>query len=208
MKTARRLSVLTAAAALLFSSGPVANAETIVRKSISYFQIGGTTAEDLDRELERRGPVTRTSGSRHPGATQIKFGGELSYVQSAAQCRLGDINVTLTTRIILPKWKNRKKAHGDLALIWDALSSDIKRHEERHAEIAQQHARKLERTLKRLRPQRNCEIMQAKVAEATDKLISAHDAAQMNFDRVEAVNFDKRMIRILEYRAKRNPPKN
>ena len=54
MKTARRLSVLTAAAALLFGSGPAANAETIVRKSISYFQIGGTTAEDLDRELERR----------------------------------------------------------------------------------------------------------------------------------------------------------
>ena len=129
-------------------------------------------------------------------------------MHSAGQCRIGETNVTLNTRIILPRWKNRKKAHGDLALIWDALSSDIKRHEERHAEIARQYARQLERSLKRLRPQRNCEIMQAKVAEATDKLISAHDAAQMNFDRVEAVNFEKRMIRILEYRAKRNPPKN
>lgn len=208
MKTARRLSVLTAAAALLFGFSHGASAETIVRKSISYFQIGGTTAEDLDRELERRGPETRTSGSRHPGATQIKFGGELTYVHSAGECRIGETNVTLTTRLILPSWKNRKKAHGDLALIWDALSSDIKRHEERHAEIARQYARQLEKALKRLRPQRNCEVMQAKVAEATDKVITAHDKAQMDFDRVEAVNFEKRMIRILEYRAKRNSPKN
>lgn len=208
MKTARRFGVLTAATALWLALGGMTQAETIVRKSVSYFQIGGTTAEDLDRELERRGPATRASGSRHPGATQIKFGGELDYVQSAGRCRIGNVDVTLDTRIILPQWKNRKRAKGDLALIWDALSSDIKRHEERHAEIARQYARKLERTLKKLRPQRNCDAMQAKVAEATDGVIAAHDTAQMDFDRVEAVNFENRMMRILEYRAGQNTPKN
>ena len=208
MKTARRFGVLTAATGLWLALGGMTQAETIVRKSVSYFQIGGTTAEDLDRELERRGPATRASGSRHPGATQIKFGGELDYVQSAGRCRSGNVDVTLVTRIILPQWKNRKKAKGDLALIWDALSSDIKRHEERHAEIARHHARQLEKTLKELRPQRNCDAMQAKVADVTDRVIAAHDAAQMDFDRVEAVNFENRMMRILDYRAARNPPKN
>lgn len=208
MKTARRIGVLTAATGLWLALGGMTQAETIVRKSVSYFQIGGTTAEDLDRELERRGPVTRASGSRHPGATQIKFGGELDYVQSAGRCRIGNVDVTLDTRIILPQWKNRKRAKGDLALIWDALSGDIKRHEERHAELARQYARQLERTLKKLRPQRNCDAMQAKVAEATDRVIAAHDAAQMNFDRVEAVNFENRMMRILDYRAGQNSPKN
>lgn len=208
MKTERRLGVLTAAAALWLALSGTTEAETIVRKSISYFQIGGTTAEELDRELERRGPMTRASGSRHPGATQIKFGGELGYVESAGRCRVGSVDVTLDTRLVLPRWKNRKRAKGDIALIWDALSSDIKRHEERHAEIARDYARRLEKTLKSLRPQRDCEAMQAKVTEATDKVVGAHDAAQMRFDRVEAVNFEKRMIRILDYRAKQNSPKN
>ncbi|WP_454286701.1 DUF922 domain-containing Zn-dependent protease [Rhizobium arsenicireducens] len=208
MKTERRLGVLTAAAALWLALSGTTEAETIVRKSISYFQIGGTTAEELDRELERRGPMTRASGSRHPGATQIKFGGELGYVESAGRCRVGSVDVTLDTRLVLPRWKNRKRAKGDIALIWDALSSDIKRHEERHAEIARDYARRLEKTLKSLRPQRDCEAMQAKVTEATDKVVAAHDAAQMRFDRVEAVNFEKRMIRILDYRAKQNSPKN
>jgi len=208
MKTERRLGVLTAAAALWLALSGTTEAETIVRKSISYFQIGGTTAEELDRELERRGPMTRASGSRHPGATQIKFGGELGYVESAGRCRVGSVDVTLDTRLVLPRWKNRKRAKGDIALIWDALSSDIKRHEERPAEIARDYARRLEKTLKSLRPQRDCEAMQAKVTEATDKVVAAHDAAQMRFDRVEAVNFEKRMIRILDYRAKQNSPKN
>ncbi len=208
MKTARRSSVLVAATALLLCMSGAAGAETIVRKSISYFQIGGTTAEDLDRELARRGPETRTTGSRHPGATQIRFGGEITYLQQGNRCRVGETNVTLNTRIILPSWKNRKKAKGDLALIWDALSSDIKRHEERHAEIARQYARQLEKALKKLRPERDCDRMQQKVAETTDKIISAHDSAQVEFDRVEAVNFENRLIRILDYRARRNSPKN
>lgn len=208
MTTGRRLGILAATAAFFLTQPSLGDAETIVRKSISYFQIGGTTAEDLDRELARRGPSTQATGSRHPGATQIKFGGELSYVRSGGRCRVGEIKVTLNTRIILPSWKNRKRAKGDLALIWDALSGDIKRHEERHAEISRQYAKKLESALKALRPQKNCETMQAKVADATAKVIETHDKAQMDFDRVEAVNFENRMIRILEYRAKRNTPKN
>lgn len=208
MTTARRLGILSVAAALLLTPATDGRAETIVRKSISYFQIRGTTADDLDRELSHRGPQTQSSGSRHPGATQIKFGGELTYVQSDGRCRVGEADVTLDIRIILPTWKNRKRAKGDLALIWDALSSDIKRHEERHAEIARQHAKQLEKALQALRSQKTCEAMQEKVASTTSRIIEAHDRAQMGFDRVESVNFENRMIRILEYRARRSTPKN
>ena len=36
-----------------------------------------------------------------------------------------------------------------MALLWDTLAADIKRHEERHAEIARNHARKPEDELPR-----------------------------------------------------------
>ncbi len=75
-------------------------------------------------------------GFRHPGATQIKFGGEVTYLETDRDCSIGDINVTLKTHITLPQWVNRRQANGTLGLIWDTLSADIKRHEERHAEIA------------------------------------------------------------------------
>ncbi|ATN34652.1 peptidase [Rhizobium sp. ACO-34A] len=202
MTFANRLGITAITAMMLALSPPQSKAETIVSKSFSYFQIGGRTAEELDRELEKRGPMTKTSGSRHPGATQIKFGGDITYLPSNGRCTVGEVKVTLKTRIILPRWKNRNRANRELGMIWDALSSDIKRHEERHAEIARQHARKLEQSLKRLRPARDCETLQAKVAELTERTVEEHDKAQIAFDRVEAVNFEDRLIRIIEYRSK------
>lgn len=174
--------------------------ETTVRKSISYFQIGGTTAADLDDELSRKGPFTQATGNRHPGATQIRFGGDLTYTKRGTRCAVEDVTVTLETKIILPRWKNRKRASPEMAMIWDALSADIKRHEERHAEIARQHAKLLESRLMKLRPARDCDRLQEKVSAVTDEVTRAHDAAQIKFDQIESRNFQDRILRILRHR--------
>nr|WP_246617337.1 DUF922 domain-containing protein [Rhizobium populisoli] len=178
-------------------------AEPAVNKTYSYFRIGGRTAEDLDRELEKRGPITHATGHRHPGATEIKFGGDVTYVEKGGQCTVGGTRVTLRTRIMLPRWSNRGKASSDLGFIWDTLSADIKRHEERHAEIARNHARQLERTLEALRPARTCDALEKDVAETTRRLLEDHDAEQLRFDQVEAANFDARMSRLLQYNMER-----
>ena len=208
MTTVRSYLALIAAAAILLPGAGAATAETVIHKSIRYFQIGGRTADDLDRELSRHGPLTDSTRSRHPGATRIKFGGELTYVEHEHRCAIGSARVTLSTQIILPRWKNRKKADKQLGLIWDTLSSDIKRHEERHAEIARQHAKALEQALNALRPLKTCAAMEEKVGVVTRAEIDAHDAAQMQFDRVEAINFEKRMIRLLQYRSGAKTGKN
>jgi predicted secreted Zn-dependent protease len=199
MKTIARLMALAALTSLLFQP---ARAETITSKTFSYFSVGGRTAAELDEELSNRGPVMKHSGSRHPGATKIKWGGSVTYVRRGKRCAVGEAKVTLSTQIILPRWKNRKRATASLALIWDTLSSDIKRHEERHAEIARTHARTLERTLKTLRPEADCERMQARVDRATADAVSKHDADQARFDRVESKNFNDRMMRLLVHRLK------
>lgn len=202
MTTIARLMALAALTPLVFQ--PV-HAETITTKTFAYFSVGGRTAAELDAELSKRGPMMKHSGSRHPGATRIKWGGSVTYVRRGSRCAVGEAKVTLSTEIILPRWKNRKRATPSLALIWDTLSSDIKRHEERHAEIARNHARGLERTLNRLRPEADCERMQARVDRVTADAVSKHDADQARFDRVESKNFDDRMMRLLVHRLKNKP---
>lgn len=199
MKTIARLMALAAVVCL-----PVqpAGAETITSKTFAYFSVGGRTAAELDEELSKRGPMMKHSGSRHPGATKIKWGGSVTYVRRGDRCAVGEAKVTLSTQIILPRWKNRKRATASLALIWDTLASDIKRHEERHAEIARTHARTLQRTLKALRPEADCERMQARVDRVTADAVSKHDADQARFDRVESKNFNDRMMRLLTHRLK------
>ena len=172
------------------------------RKTFAYFSVGGRTAAELDEELSKRGPMMKHSGARHPGATRIKWGGSVTYVRRGGRCAVGEANVTLSTQIILPRWKNRKRATPSLALIWDTLSRDIKRHEERHAEIARNHARELERTLRKLPPEADCERMQARVDRATADAVARHDADQARFDRIESKNFNDRMMRLLTHRLK------
>ena len=188
------------ASLLMASSTGTATGDTIIRKSTTYFSIGGVTASDLDRELMRRGPLSRTTGRRHPGATQIKFNGSATFVSKDGRCRIGGAKVSLSTKIMLPKWSNRRKAGAQMGLLWDTLSSDIRRHEERHAEIARSHARELEKTILALAPAGECGTLKAKVNRVSEKAMAAHDADQMRFDRIEAANFENRMIRLLKYK--------
>ena len=196
----RRVRRLAGAACLLCVILVPAHAEPVITKTYSFFRIGGRTADDLDKALERHGPVTRTTGSRHPGATEIKFGGEVTYVERAGRCAIGSAKVTLRTNLILPRWSNRRQAPKDLRFIWDTLSADIKRHEERHAEIARNHARLLERELVALPARRSCDDVESLVNDTTKRVLAQHDREQMQFDRIEAKNFDARMTRLLQYR--------
>lgn len=192
--------ILLGAVALVASVPVASHAETQIKKSISYFAITGRNADDLDRALQRHGPLTQNTGSRHPGATEIKFGGELTYVHKNGECAVSNVRVTLTTHLILPRWQNRAKADKELGMIWDTLSADIKRHEERHAEIARTHARSIDVRLRALSPQPSCDTLQQQVNEAMQESVAAHDRDQLRFDRVEATNFEKRMMRLIQYR--------
>jgi predicted secreted Zn-dependent protease len=195
-------------AALLFAgSNMPAQGETIIRKSVTYFAIGGTTVSDIDREMLQRGPVSSSSGRRHPGATQIKFDGSAKFVKKGGRCVIRGAKVSLSTKLILPRWTNRKKATAQMALIWDTLSADIKRHEERHAEIARIHARALERDILDLPPSRDCKTLKAKVSRISQDAMTAHDKDQHRFDRIETVNFENRMIRLLRHRMAKQPRK-
>jgi predicted secreted Zn-dependent protease len=203
MTTARTLTIASLAALLIVAEPLGAAAETVFNKSVTYFAVGGRTAAELDAALSSQGPQMRDTGTRHPGATRIRFGGTISYVRRGTVCAVGSARVTLNTKLILPRWKNRNSASRDLGLVWDTLSSDIRRHEERHAEIARYHARDMEKTFLALAPEADCERMQARVARASQDAITAHDKDQADFDRREARNFDQRMVRLLQYRLQR-----
>lgn len=199
MRLSRTLQPLFAALLIATVSVP-ALAETIIHKSVTYFSIGGRTASDLDREMMNRGPFSRTTGRRHPGATQIKFNGSATFVHKNGRCVIGGAKVSLSTKLVLPRWTNRRRANRQMALIWDTLAADIKRHEERHAEIARTHARNLEKTILSLAAAGNCPTLKARVNHVSQDAMIAHDKDQMRFDRIESVNFENRMIRLLKYR--------
>jgi predicted secreted Zn-dependent protease len=186
---------------LALTAASPALSKVIIHKKISYFTIGGSTPSELDQELNTRGPVSSQSGYRHPSVTRNEFAGTVTYITRNNRCTLSNPKILLSTHIILPRWTGRKSANKKMALIWDTLSSDIRRHEERHGEIARNHARAFERAVLALPPAKNCEILKQRVAEMGDQTLIDNDKDQQRFDRVEAANFDSRLSRLLKYRA-------
>jgi len=169
-------------------------------KSYSYFSIRGKTLEDIENQFSQRGPHVSKSGLRHPGATRMQFTTNLTYAQGKDFCQIVDARTTLNAKVILPRWQRPRKVEADVRLIWDTLSADIKRHEESHVVIAKNYAAELEKSLKAMGRQKNCQVAAAKAKEITARVLAQHDRAQADFDRVEGKNFESRILRLLKYR--------
>jgi predicted secreted Zn-dependent protease len=190
---------------LICGMSGAASAEVVAQKSFSYFDISGNTADELDAALNARGPTTIGASSRHPGATRIRFGGQAIYVEKDGRCHIGGVKVTVDTQIILPRWRDRSHASKRLSMVWDTLSADIRRHEQRHAEIAREHARMTEKAILRLPSAPNCDLLQERVNIESARNIEEHDKDQARFDMIEATNFQNRIQRLMNYRS---VPKN
>ncbi len=175
-----------------------------ISKKYGYFSIYGNSPEELDREIAKRGPKLQLTGTRHPGATSMAFGLKTKFSNDGKYCRVDKAYVSLNLKLTLPRWKNRAKASEDMALMWDTLYADIKRHEERHAIIARNYALELERTLESLPRQRDCKSVQAMAGKTADRILAAHAAAQVQFDKVESINFEARLTRLLSYRIEQS----
>ena len=50
----------------------------------SYFSIGGSTLDEIESELAKRGPRVRDSGRRHPGVTQMEFKSRIGFGEQGA----------------------------------------------------------------------------------------------------------------------------
>lgn len=174
-----------------------------ISKRYSYFDIGGRTLEEIERELERRGPKLNGSGKRHPGATRMEFDTRIGYGERNGRCHVTEVRVVLKATVILPRWRQRG-ADRDVRFIWETLAADIKRHEEQHVIIARNHAQELEKALQAVRPERTCEKTAARAKQVNDRIISRHDRAQDEFDRIENINFESRILRLLDYRLQRS----
>lgn len=180
---------------------PAAAANVV--KSYSYFRVGGRTLDQIEDQLVKRGPKVKTTGLRHPGATRMAFSTRIGYSESSGSCRIVSAVVTVKAQVILPVWRDRRHADEDVRIFWDTLSADIRRHESRHVEIARNHALALEKALEATYPQKTCDIAKAKAKELTARALADHDRDQARFDRVEGINFESRILRLLQYRVER-----
>lgn len=187
------------AIAVLFSATAMVDAAS-VHRSYSYFTIGGRTLAEIETELQKRGPELGTTGNRHPGATRMGFTTRIGYQEDGGRCSISQADIDIAAEVFLPRWRNRPAAETETALMWDTLSADIRRHEEGHIVIARRYALDLERALIGIRNRASCEEAATDAERLSRRTLAAHDAEQERYDNIESINFESRMLRLLDYR--------
>ncbi|GAB1581555.1 DUF922 domain-containing Zn-dependent protease [Phyllobacterium phragmitis] len=199
MMSMHKVLALTAMFALAAGTADAAS----IYRSYSYYTVSGKSAADLDKALSSGGHFVKSTGQRHPGAAQIRFDAKARYGSNGKACRVTGVYVNVYAKVFLPRWKQRRTASPELAMVWDTLSQDIKRHEESHIVIARSHASEIERQVKALPSRPDCSLLRQDIDKITERVMKEHDAAQKRFDRVETLNFEKRFERLLTYRLER-----
>ena len=99
-----------------------------VSRTYSYFSVGGRTFEELQFELQSRGPKVKSTGLRHAGATRMEFKTRIKYGETAKRCKVVNANVS-SGGVILPRWTQRRRAAADVRLFWTRWPRH-QRHEE------------------------------------------------------------------------------
>ncbi|GGD91271.1 peptidase [Aureimonas endophytica] len=187
--------------ALLLAIGCVAGTVSAraggINERTNYFTLRGATLEELDREMNRKGPTTGVGEGRHPGATQVKFGGSVSYKPVASGCAVGRVDFNLRLVKILPRWTPPKSASAGTVIVWRTLSEDIARHEEDHAKIARDYLRRMEAAVRNLGSRGDCRAMEQAVNATTGRYLKEHEAAQRAFDTMEGREVNWRLKRLL-----------
>ncbi|MCQ8782787.1 DUF922 domain-containing Zn-dependent protease [Mangrovibrevibacter kandeliae] len=193
------MTVASAAFALALVAGMAGTATAAnISEKTTYFMVRGSTLDELDHDLTGKGPVVASTGLHHPGATSVRFDGHVTYKAAGGGCRVNKTNLRLDLVTTLPKWEPRTKVSARTRLVWNTLATDIRRHENHHAQIAKLWLKKMENAIRNLPAQRDCSAMEALVNKTSDRYLREHERAQIDFDTVEAREVNWRLKRALK----------
>lgn len=187
-------------AALLSAMFSKAATAADIHTTRTYYDIGGATIQEIEQQLERRGP--RLGGHKgHPAATRMEFKTRVEYLEKTKLCRVSAVQVRLIATMTLPRWKRPRNASREIARFWQALDQDILRHEKHHVAISTDHARELEHALANLSSRKGCAALEREVDRITGRIMKQNDEAHAAFDRKEGNEFAERLGKLLRQRG-------
>jgi predicted secreted Zn-dependent protease len=147
-----------------------------------YYDIKGNTEKTLDRSIRQNSPQNGHAFA----ATELRLV-PVSVLPAvdARGCRVATAKIKVVAHIILPRWSDRKGAAGDLKRGFDIYAGYARLHEKAHVTIGEAAAQALERELKAIPPQRDCDATLRKSKAVIRSVLSRHNRAQLAFDAAE-----------------------
>ncbi len=178
------LSVVAIAAVFAVAGfAPSAKARVKVTKSVSHYDIKGKTARQLQRAMDRRGPVDRNDGSRQWAQVNWYVNWKYRYRSDAKGCRITSVDTTVSVKYRMPRWRNIAAGSTNLQRSWRRTMAALRKHEDRHARHGISAARDIDAAIARMKPRRSCDEL-ARAANALGKrIVRRYNRRDVDYDR-------------------------
>jgi predicted secreted Zn-dependent protease len=150
--------------------------------SYSYYEITGTTANDLRAQMDRLGPVSRFN-SRHDGYTDWYVNWSYPYSTTNSSCTAGPIGVKVTITFIFPKWEAPSETPKGLVEDWTNYLNALQTHEHGHKAVAIEAGREILRSLKALPAYRSCEELEQAADITGQQILIGFRQKENDYDR-------------------------
>lgn len=113
-----------------------------------FYNINGTTVEDLRAQITACGPLL--GGRRFAASTKRSVAWAYKVEPSNGLCSLSNISVSVSQMFIYPAW-NSQGANSIVTRSWQSFLGNLKKHEQGHDRINKEQASRLYTTLTTVR---------------------------------------------------------
>ncbi|MGA6537834.1 DUF922 domain-containing Zn-dependent protease [Stenotrophomonas sp. NPDC101269] len=172
-----------AGGALLLAALGIATvqAEPDAGLTIEYYDVQGTTLEQLRESLRTLGPVD-DDGERHHGQVRWNLQWRYNYSTDRGGCRLTGFTVQRSTTMQLPRWVDVDRVSPALRSDWERYSRALRLHEDGHVETGALAAAEIERRTAAVKRSPTCAALTATLDEIGKAVIQEFKARDVEYD--------------------------
>ena len=156
--------------------------------SVGYYNVKGSTFEELDREIALHGPEVKGVGNAIAAAS-IKMIPRIDYILRDEGCVVTHVRIRVDAKVTLPRLAQKSRVSKKVRGAFSNMQNYAKLHESVHVSIADQFAEKAERAIRQIKPTPTCKALKAKITAVYSKILKQHQRAQQQFDRDEQKRF-------------------
>jgi predicted secreted Zn-dependent protease len=158
-----------------------------VRSNIRYsgYPVRGLTAQEIWRDIGRKGPHQAEYGLYAQAEAEIRYGWEVAFASVGGICRAESAMVYVDVNIRLPDWVDKARGSQELRNAWNRYISKVRRHEDHHKDIALAAAREIDRAITAAPPQRSCRALEHDIKAVANRILAWERTQQAHFDRTD-----------------------
>jgi predicted secreted Zn-dependent protease len=160
-----------------------------VSKSTRYYQVYGSTSEELFAYMENYGPVDDT-GQRGTGVTTYESRLDWGSSGDSRNCAIARMTIEVELEVTLPRLADGSRISGGVLTYWNQFAAGVAAHEQRHVDIYVSAANRLKLEMLALSSGGSCTALEARVNSLWESHQRAADVEQEQFHKDERARIE------------------